>query len=86
MLERRLLLVIQNKLALQIRSDFCELGEGGLEVFYDFGGDDVGIGRWPRAHSACQVYDGTHRDFEVSREAGYVRKGIEGLSRFLSSL
>jgi len=25
------------------RSDFGELGEGGLEVFHDFGGDDVGI-------------------------------------------
>jgi hypothetical protein len=26
------------------RRDFGELGEGGLEVFDDFGGDDVGIG------------------------------------------
>jgi hypothetical protein len=31
-------------LAFQIRCDFGELGEGGLEVFDDFGGDDVGIG------------------------------------------
>ena len=28
-------------LPLQIRSDFRELGDGGLEVFDDFGGDDV---------------------------------------------
>ena len=27
--------------AAKIRSDLCELGEGGLEVFDDFGGDDV---------------------------------------------
>ena len=30
------------KLLLQIRCNFSELGEGGLEIFYDFGGDDVG--------------------------------------------
>jgi hypothetical protein len=28
----------------QIVRDFGELGEGGLQVFDDFGGDDVGIG------------------------------------------
>jgi hypothetical protein len=31
-------------LPLQIRRDFGELGEGGLEVFDDFLGDDVWIG------------------------------------------
>ena len=31
-------------LPLQVCSDFGKLGEGGLEVFDDFGGDDVGIG------------------------------------------
>ncbi|PYJ18570.1 MAG: hypothetical protein DME96_01655 [Verrucomicrobia bacterium] len=30
---------------------------------YD-GGDDVGIGRWPRAYSGCRLYGGRHRDFE----------------------
>jgi hypothetical protein len=34
----------KNGLFLQITSDFGELGESGLEVFNDFGGDDVGIG------------------------------------------
>jgi hypothetical protein len=29
--------------SLQACSDFGELGEGGLEVFNDFGGDDVGV-------------------------------------------
>ena len=24
--------------------DFGELGEGGLQVFYDLGGDDIGVG------------------------------------------
>jgi hypothetical protein len=32
-------------ISLQIGSDFGKLGEGGLEVFDDFGGDDVGIGK-----------------------------------------
>ena len=32
-------------LALQISRDFGKLGEGGLEIFDDFGGDDVGVGR-----------------------------------------
>ena len=27
----------------EIVRDFGELNQGGLEVFYDFGGDDVGI-------------------------------------------
>jgi hypothetical protein len=31
-------------LALQISCDLGELSQGGLEVFYDFGGDDVGVG------------------------------------------
>ena len=31
-------------LLLQIRCDFGELRKRGLEVFNDFGGDDVGIG------------------------------------------
>jgi hypothetical protein len=26
-------------------SDFGELSEGGLEIFDDFGGDDVGVGK-----------------------------------------
>jgi hypothetical protein len=30
-------------LLLQVRRDFGELGESGLEVFDDLGGDDVGI-------------------------------------------
>ena len=32
-------------LTFQIRSNRNELGEGGLEVFDDFGGDDVGLGK-----------------------------------------
>jgi hypothetical protein len=32
-------------LPLQICGDFGELGEGGLEIFHDFGCDDVGIGK-----------------------------------------
>ncbi len=32
-------------LLLQVRRDFGELGESGLEVFDDLGGDDVGIGK-----------------------------------------
>jgi hypothetical protein len=31
-------------LAFQIHCDFGELGEGGLEVFDNFGGDDVRAG------------------------------------------
>lgn len=31
--------------AFQIGGDFGELGEGGLQVFYDFRGDDVWIGK-----------------------------------------
>jgi hypothetical protein len=30
-------------LLLQISRDFCKLGESGLEVFDDFGGNDIGI-------------------------------------------
>jgi hypothetical protein len=30
-------------LLLQVRRDFGELGESGLEVFDDLGGDDVGV-------------------------------------------
>ena len=29
-----------------------------------FGGDDVGIERWPRALAAAKLYGGRHRDFE----------------------
>ena len=32
-------------LAFQISCDLGELGEGGLEIFYDLGGDDGGIGK-----------------------------------------
>jgi len=32
-------------LPLQICCDFGELGKGGLEVFDNFSGDDVGIGK-----------------------------------------
>ena len=34
----------------QIVSDFGELGEGGLKIFDDFGGDDVGVGKIGRFH------------------------------------
>ena len=32
-------------MSLQIICDFGELGEGGLKVFDDFGGDHIGIGK-----------------------------------------
>ena len=31
--------------SLEVGRDFGELGEGGLEVFDDFGGDDIGVGK-----------------------------------------
>jgi len=31
--------------SLEVGRDFGELGQGGLEVFYDFGGDYIGIGK-----------------------------------------
>jgi hypothetical protein len=37
--------VAELQLGLQIRSNLAEFGEGGLEAFHDFGGDDVGIGK-----------------------------------------
>jgi hypothetical protein len=41
---------------LQIIGDFGELGEGGLEVFNDFGGDDVGIGKVRAVFEAFNFY------------------------------
>jgi hypothetical protein len=44
--------VASELLPLQICGDFGELCEGGLEVFNDFGGDDVGIGKIGAAFEA----------------------------------
>jgi hypothetical protein len=41
-----------------------QLSKGGLEIFEDLGRDEVGVERWPRANSGCQLYGGRHRDFE----------------------
>jgi hypothetical protein len=31
-----------------------------------FSGDDVGVERWPRVFSGCQLYGGRHRHFEYA--------------------
>ena len=49
-----------NLLFLQIVNDFGELSKGGLEIFEDLGGYDVGVERWPRANNGCQLYGGRH--------------------------
>ena len=36
----------------------------GIGESINFDGDDVGVERWPRANSGCQLYGGRHRDFD----------------------
>jgi len=44
---------------------YCgELLKSSFQILSNFRRKYIGIERWPRAGSGCQLYGGRHRDFE----------------------
>ena len=73
-------------LLLHIRGNLGELGEGGLEVFDDFGGDHIGIGKVGAVFEAF-VFEPEPSRWEVSEANGRAKSRLSGsegvnMSRF----
>ena len=63
-------------LLLHIRGNLGELGEGGLEVFDDFGGDHIGIGKVGAVFEAF-VFEPEPSRWEASETDGWAERPTE---------